>query len=192
MSAETYVIERATDAERRQIIAAAKAKLSDFGSWQTPWKINRFQRITDDIAQVRRLGPTSRSVYVGKVGISLASFAARSYREPSGTAPAAAASSRDPVRGQRARASDHRGGERQSVVTPLQPGAAVQHGNLGTCTSIHHSKGHTSECIIGARATFRGGFHSASRRRGTDICGTLTVLLACRAQRVDVRTDRLL
>src|SRR6185503_1961189 len=52
MSAETYVIERATDSERLQSLAAATKKLElDFGKWQIPWgEINRFQRITDDIA----------------------------------------------------------------------------------------------------------------------------------------------
>src|SRR3954463_1736417 len=38
MSAETYVIERATDADRLLALAAAKIRLEhDFGRWQTPW-----------------------------------------------------------------------------------------------------------------------------------------------------------
>jgi acyl-homoserine-lactone acylase len=82
MSAETYVIDRATDGERLQSLIAATTKLDDdFGKWQTPWgAINRFQRINDDIAP--RFDDSSPSIPVPFTSSrwgSLASFAARAY-----------------------------------------------------------------------------------------------------------------
>jgi acyl-homoserine-lactone acylase len=82
MSAETYVIDRATDGERLQSLAAAKTKLAnDFGSWRTPWGvINRFQRITDDIAP--KFDDSASSIPVPFTSSrwgSLASFAAHAY-----------------------------------------------------------------------------------------------------------------
>jgi acyl-homoserine-lactone acylase len=82
MSAETYVIDRATDGERLQSLVAATTKLTqDFGSWQTPWgQINRFQRITDDIAP--KFDDSAQSIPVPFTSSrwgSLASFAARAY-----------------------------------------------------------------------------------------------------------------
>jgi len=82
ISPETYAIERATDAERLQSLAAAKAKLErDFGSWQTPWgNINRFQRITDDIApKFDDSAPSIPVPFTSAKWGSLASFAARAY-----------------------------------------------------------------------------------------------------------------
>jgi acyl-homoserine-lactone acylase len=82
MSAETYVIDRATDGERLQSLAAAKTKLEhDFGSWQTPWgEINRFQRINDDIApKFDDLAPSIPVLFASSRWGSLASFAARAY-----------------------------------------------------------------------------------------------------------------
>ncbi len=82
MSAETYVIERATDAERLQSLAAATTKLqSDFGNWQTPWgEINRFQRITDDIApKFDDAAPSIPVPFTYSRWGSLASFSARAY-----------------------------------------------------------------------------------------------------------------
>jgi acyl-homoserine-lactone acylase len=82
MSAETYVIDRATDGERLQSLVAAKAKLEhDFGNWQTPWgEINRFQRITDDITPKFDDATTSIPVpFTSSRWGSLASFAARAY-----------------------------------------------------------------------------------------------------------------
>ncbi|MFL5640398.1 MAG: penicillin acylase family protein, partial [Gemmatimonadaceae bacterium] len=82
MSAETYAIERATDAERVQSLAAAKTKLEqDFGTWQTPWgEINRFQRITDDIApKFDDSAPSIPVPFTSSRWGSLASFAARAY-----------------------------------------------------------------------------------------------------------------
>src|SRR5258706_10161148 len=82
MSAETYVIDRATDGERLQSLAAATTKLAqDFGTWQTPWgDINRFQRITDDIApKFDDSAPSIPVPFTSSRWGSLASFAARAY-----------------------------------------------------------------------------------------------------------------
>lgn len=82
MSAETYVIDRATDGERLQSLVAATTKLNqDFGSWQTPWgEINRFQRITDDIApKFDDSAPSIPVPFTSSRWGSLASFAARAY-----------------------------------------------------------------------------------------------------------------
>ena len=82
MSAETYAIDRATDAERLQSLAAATAKLqNDFGRWQTPWgEINRFQRITDDIfPKFDDSAPSIPVPFTSSRWGSLASFAARQY-----------------------------------------------------------------------------------------------------------------
>ena len=82
MSQETYVIERATDAERLQSLAAASTRLEqDFGRWQTPWgEINRFQRITDDIfPKFDDAGPSIPVPFTSSRWGSLASFAARPY-----------------------------------------------------------------------------------------------------------------
>jgi len=81
-SAETYVIDRATGTERLQSLAAAKTKLeNDFGKWQTPWgEINRFQRITDDIApKFDDSAPSIAVPFTSSRWGSLASFAARAY-----------------------------------------------------------------------------------------------------------------
>src|SRR6267378_2121620 len=82
MSAETYVIDRATDAERLQSLAAATTKLNqDFGTWRTPWgEINRFQRITDDIApKFDDSAPSIPVPFTSSRWGSLASFAAHAY-----------------------------------------------------------------------------------------------------------------
>ena len=82
MSAETYVIERATAAERLQSLAAATARLvQDFGRWQTPWgNINRFQRITDDIfPKFDDAAPSIPVPFTSAQWGSLASFRARPY-----------------------------------------------------------------------------------------------------------------
>jgi acyl-homoserine-lactone acylase len=82
MSPETYVIERATDGERLQSLAAATTRLEqDFGRWQTPWgEINRFQRITDDIfPKFDDAGPSIPVPFTSSRWGSLASFAARPY-----------------------------------------------------------------------------------------------------------------
>jgi acyl-homoserine-lactone acylase len=82
MSAETYAIDRATDAERLQSLAAATTKLEqDFGRWQTPWgEINHFQRITDDIfPKFDDSAPSIPVPFTSSRWGSLASFAARAY-----------------------------------------------------------------------------------------------------------------
>jgi len=82
MSAETYVIDRATDSERLQSLVAAVTRLEqDFGRWQTPWgEINRFQRITDDIApKFDDSAPSIPVPFTSARWGSLASFAARAY-----------------------------------------------------------------------------------------------------------------
>jgi len=82
MSGETYVIERATDAERLESLTAAKTKLeNDFGTWQTPWgNINRFQRITDDIfPKFDDAAPSIPVPFTSSRWGSLASFAAHAY-----------------------------------------------------------------------------------------------------------------
>ncbi|MBW8838511.1 MAG: acylase [Gemmatimonadetes bacterium] len=82
MSADDYVIERATARERLDALAAASDKLAaDFGSWKTPWgDINRFQRLTGDIVQP--FNDARPSIPVGFTSSrwgSLASFGARPY-----------------------------------------------------------------------------------------------------------------
>ena len=81
-SGETYVIDRVTDSERLQSLAAATNKLNqDFGRWQTPWgEINRFQRINDDIApKFDDSAPSIPVPFTSSRWGSLASFAARAY-----------------------------------------------------------------------------------------------------------------
>ena len=65
-----------------QALAAASARLTaDFGTWKTPWgEINRFQRLTGDIAQP--FNDSAPSIPVGFPSSqwgSLASFGARAY-----------------------------------------------------------------------------------------------------------------
>ena len=82
MSAETYVIDRATDSEQLQSLVAAMTRLEqDFGKWQTPWgQINRFQR--NDGGIVQQFDDNKPSLPVGFSSAtwgSLASFGARTY-----------------------------------------------------------------------------------------------------------------
>jgi Protein related to penicillin acylase len=65
-----------------QALASASDKLAaDFGTWKTPWgDINRFQRLTDDIAPTYEDGKPSIPVgFTSSRWGSLASFGARSY-----------------------------------------------------------------------------------------------------------------
>jgi acyl-homoserine-lactone acylase len=65
-----------------QSLAAASAKLTaDFGTWRTPWgDINRFQRLTGDIAQpFSDSGPSIPVGFTSAVWGSLASFGAKPY-----------------------------------------------------------------------------------------------------------------
>ena len=82
ISADQYVIERATPVQRLDALAAASNKLaSDFGSWKTPWgDINRFQRLTGDIVQpFNDGGPSTPVGFTSARWGSLASFGARPY-----------------------------------------------------------------------------------------------------------------
>jgi acyl-homoserine lactone acylase PvdQ len=63
-------------------LAAASDKLqADFGSWKTPWgDINRYQRLTGDIAQpFSDAGPSMPVEFTSSFWGSLASFGARAY-----------------------------------------------------------------------------------------------------------------
>jgi len=82
ISAETYVVTKATPDQLVQALATASDKLAtDFGSWKTPWgDINRYQRLTGDIVQP--FNDAAPSIPVGFTSSrwgSLASFGARAY-----------------------------------------------------------------------------------------------------------------
>jgi acyl-homoserine-lactone acylase len=82
MSAETYVVSKATADQEVQALAAASDKLAaDFGSWRTPWgDINRYQRLTGDIVQpFSDAGPSIPVAFTSSRWGSLASFGARAY-----------------------------------------------------------------------------------------------------------------
>jgi acyl-homoserine-lactone acylase len=82
MSPTDYAVTRASVSQHLESLAAASATLeADFGSWETPWgEINRFQRLTADIAQPFNDDAPSLAVGFtsGRWG-SLASFGARTY-----------------------------------------------------------------------------------------------------------------
>jgi acyl-homoserine lactone acylase PvdQ len=83
ISADDYIIDKATPAERVQALAAASDKLAaDFGAWKTPWgDINRFQRLTGDIVQpFNDAGPSIPVGFTSSRWGSLASFGARPYK----------------------------------------------------------------------------------------------------------------
>ena len=82
LSAETYVVERATPAQLLAALAAASDSLAaDFGTWHTAWgSFNRFQRISDSIEP--QFDDAKPSIPVGFTSSrwgSLASFGARPY-----------------------------------------------------------------------------------------------------------------
>ncbi len=82
MPAYDFMATRTTAAERLGALAAAVDRLErDFGAWRTPWgEINRFQRLTDDIAP--RFDDAARSIPVPFTSArwgSLASFGAQTY-----------------------------------------------------------------------------------------------------------------
>jgi acyl-homoserine-lactone acylase len=77
-----YMRVKATAGQRLESLAAASAKLTaDFGTWKTPWgEINRFQRLTDDIAPLfNDAGPSIPVSFTSARWGSLASFGARAY-----------------------------------------------------------------------------------------------------------------
>ncbi len=82
LSNEEYLADRASGVQLLQGLASASDKLTaDFGTWRTPWgDINRFQRLTGDIAQPFNDGGPSIPVgFTSAVWGSLASFGARAY-----------------------------------------------------------------------------------------------------------------
>ena len=81
-SNEDYIASTAAPGELLEALAAASDRLqSDFGSWKTPWgDINRFQRLTDDIApSFNDAGASIPVGFTSAVWGSLASFGARPY-----------------------------------------------------------------------------------------------------------------
>jgi len=83
ISADDYIVDKATPTERVQALAAASDKLAaDFGTWKTPWgDINRFQRLTGDIVQpFNDAGPSIPVGFTSSRWGSLASFGARPYK----------------------------------------------------------------------------------------------------------------
>jgi len=63
------------------LVSACNRLKNDFGSWKTPWgDINRFQRLTDDIApKFDDAGPSIPVAFTSATWGSLASFGARAY-----------------------------------------------------------------------------------------------------------------
>ncbi len=82
LSNEDYLSEKASAGRLLEGLSAASDKLAaDFGTWRTPWgDINRFQRLTGDIAQpFNDAGPSIPVGFTSAVWGSLASFGARAY-----------------------------------------------------------------------------------------------------------------
>jgi len=82
ISAEDYVVERATARQLLESLAAAADKLTaDFGTWQTPWgDINRFQRLDDRIeSHFDDSRPSIPVPFTSSIWGSLASFGAHAY-----------------------------------------------------------------------------------------------------------------
>jgi acyl-homoserine-lactone acylase len=82
VSTYDYMLTRAAPAEKLDALAEAADRLTqDFGGWKTPWgQINRFQRITDDIApHFDDAGPSIPVPFASAQWGSLASFGAKRY-----------------------------------------------------------------------------------------------------------------
>jgi len=82
ISPEDYVVRRATRRELLASLAAASDQLTaNFGGWETPWgRINRFQRINDDISpSFDDSKPSIPVPFTYSAWGSLASFAAKPY-----------------------------------------------------------------------------------------------------------------
>jgi len=82
ISPEDYVVQHATGEELLASLAAASDELTaDFGSWETPWgRINRFQRINDDISpSFDDSRPSIPVPFTSSLWGSLAAFGAHAY-----------------------------------------------------------------------------------------------------------------
>jgi acyl-homoserine-lactone acylase len=82
MSVYDYMALRTPPARKLQALATAADRLErDFGSWRTPWgQINRFQRLTGDIAHpFNDAGASIPVPFTSALWGSLASFGARRY-----------------------------------------------------------------------------------------------------------------
>jgi acyl-homoserine-lactone acylase len=82
LSAQTYIVQRATAGQLLGALAAAVDSLTkDFGTWKTPWgEINRFQRFNDEIApRFDDAQPSIPVAFTSGIWGSLASFAAKPY-----------------------------------------------------------------------------------------------------------------
>lgn len=79
---EDYVADHVSgDAQLKALEKASDKLTDDFGTWKTPWgKINRFQRVNDDIvSQFSDADPSIPVPFTSSYWGSLASFAARTY-----------------------------------------------------------------------------------------------------------------
>jgi acyl-homoserine lactone acylase PvdQ len=79
---EQYIATKASPQVLLDALAAVSDKLTqDFGSWKTPWgEINRFQRLTGDIAQpFDDARPSIPVAFTSSLWGSLASFGAKAY-----------------------------------------------------------------------------------------------------------------
>jgi acyl-homoserine-lactone acylase len=82
ISPEDYVVQRATRQQLLSSLAVASGQLeANFGSWDTPWgRINRFQRINDDIEPgFDDSKPSIPVPFTSSLWGSLAAFGAHSY-----------------------------------------------------------------------------------------------------------------
>jgi acyl-homoserine-lactone acylase len=82
MTPHDYMLKNATPAQKLEALDEAAYRLTqDFGTWKVPWgRINRFQRINDDITQhFDDAGPSIAVPFASAEWGSLASFGARRY-----------------------------------------------------------------------------------------------------------------
>ena len=84
MTVYDYMQTKVTDTERLEALDVIADSLeSNWGSWKTPWgKVNRFQRLTDDIVHpFNDSGPSIPVRFTSARWGSLASFGARTYKD---------------------------------------------------------------------------------------------------------------
>ena len=82
MSIYDWMADHTTPAQKLQALAEASDRLTqDFGSWRTPWgRINRFQRVNDDIQpHFSDADPSIPVPFTSSQWGSLASFGAQRY-----------------------------------------------------------------------------------------------------------------